>query len=276
MTAAADTRYSRRLDGFAADQPSLLACVLLVGGCVNGLAVRVLEAWQLHGLKQPLMGVSPFEIVALFVAAQLIAGPGVRRFDLAPWPELAFGAALLVPSSAAAWVAVAVYAAYGAVQTTHERRNGFILVLALATCSIWSSVILKWLAGPATVLEAHAAWVLLSPFRPDISATGNVVGVPEGHNLIVMTACTAASSLPKALLGLIALVKLAGGKRGPHLWAALAMVVGLQVAANTFRLALMASSGPVYAAVHGSIGANVFDALQTLMVVGLALWTVRS
>ena len=62
------------------DTAGLLAVLLLVGGSLNGLFVRVLEAWQLHGLDSPLMGVSPFEILAIVVGARAIlaSAPSVQ------------------------------------------------------------------------------------------------------------------------------------------------------------------------------------------------------
>ena len=276
MTAVVDAgeiRGDAGIDGAAA---SLLTGALLVGACLNGLAVRVLEAWRRHGIESPLMGITPFEIIAILVAARLVMQPDARRTALWPWPELALGAAMLVPSSAVVWGAVAVYSLLGVRCASPGRRGGIALFLALAACSIWSSVLLKWIAGPAAALEAHAVWALLSPWRPDMAVTGNVVGVPEGHNLIIMIACTAASGVPKALLGLVALVMLAGGGGGRRTALAGVMVAGLHAAVNTLRLMLMAWSGALYLLIHGPIGANAFDAAQTLLVVALGLWAAKA
>ena len=258
------------------DTGALLAAVLLVGGSLNGLLVRVLEAWQLHGFDSPLLGVSSFEILATVVGARAILASDSTAGSFRSWPELAFGAAMLVPSSAASWFAVAAYALLGATRSQGEGRAGYLLFLALALCSIWSSVLLKWWAGPAAALDAHAVWGILSWFRSDLAVAGNVVGVPTGHNLIIMTACTSASLTPKALLGLAALNMLADGKVGRRLGAAAVAVAVLSVGINLLRLLLMASSADLYALIHGPVGANGFDALQTLAVVGLGLWAARA
>ena len=258
------------------DTGNLLTVLLLAGGCLNGLLVRISEAWQMHGLESPLMGISPFEILAIVIGARAILASGPAVSALAPWPELALGAAMLAPSSAVAWVAVAAYALLGAAQSQGERRAGFLLFLALAACSIWSSVLLKALAGPVAALDARAVWGILTWFRNDMVLTGNVVGVPTGHNLIILTACTSASVMPKALLGVAALTMLAGGRSARRLGLATAGVAAVCIAINLLRLTLMASSGDLYALVHGPIGANVFDAAQMLAAAGFGLWAVRS
>ena len=258
------------------DSASLLAVMLLVGGSLNGLAVRMAESWQLHGLESPLLGVSPFEVLAIAVGARAIwAGGGHAASAYFPLPELILGASLLVPSSSLAWFGVAFYGLIGALGASRERRAGFLLFVALAGCSIWSSVLLKWWAGPASAFDAHAVWTILSWLRPGLAVTGNVVGVPEGHNLIIMTACTSASGLPKALLGLAALTVLANRPLSRRLALAAAGVAVLSVAINLTRLVLMASSGDLYTLIHGPVGANVFDLIQTLVVIGIGLWAER-
>ena len=263
-------------DGTRAETGNLLAALLLVGGSLNGLAVRVLESWQLHGLDSPFFGVSPFEVLAIVVGARAILATSADTSIFYPWPEILLGAALLVPSSALAWFCVAAYGLTNAWQATGERRTGYLIFAALAGCSIWSSVLLKYWAGPASVLDARAVWSILSLIRADIEVTGNVVGVPTGHNLIIMTACTSASLLPKALLGLTALAVLAGGVKGNRLALGVAAVAAASIAINVLRLAIMASSADLYALVHGPIGANGFDLAQTLSVIGLGLWVTRS
>jgi len=257
------------------DSANLLVTLLLVGASLNGLAVRMAESWQLHGLDAPLMGISPFEILAMVIGAKAILSSGRPRTSFYPWLELILGAAMLFPSSALAWFAIAFYGLFAARETDGERRAGFLLFVALAGCSIWSSVLLKWWAGPASALDAHTVWRILSWLRNDLAVSGNVVGVPTGHNLIIMTACTSASLLPKALLGLAALNHLAGARFGRRFALAAALAAMLSVAINILRLSLMASSGDFYLFVHGPVGANIFDMGQTLAVVGLSLWAAR-
>ena len=276
VTYALAARETWREQKFARLSPAdVLVGALLAGACLNGFAVRVLEAWQLHGLDNPLLGISPFEILAVFVALRAILS-AQDEVPASLYPELGLGVAMLWPSSVVAWFAIAAYALIKATAAAGQRRAGCLLLLAVAGCSIWSSLLLKWLAGPAAGLDAQAVGWLLAWVRGDIVVTGNVVGVPMGHNLIIMTACTSASGLAKAMLGLAGLMLLAGGAAPGRLWPALALAPMLSVAVNLMRLSLMASSSDLYQFTHGPIGANIFDATQTLLVVGLGLWAARS
>jgi hypothetical protein len=254
----------------------LLVPVLLTGACLNGLIVRIQEAWQLHGFEEPLLGVSPFEIVAIVLGAVLLAQSEPASKERWPWLELTLAALLLLPSSSVTWFAIAAYATWRAVWAKGQQRTGFVLFLAVAACSIWSSVLLKWVADAAASLEAHIVWAMLAPWRPDIEVTGNVVGVPTGHNLVILIACTSASSLPKALLGTFALTKLAGGSDYRRLAAAMGLVAAAHVVFNLLRLSLMAWSGELHHLIHGPTGANVVDAVQTLIVVALAMRAART
>lgn len=254
----------------------LLPAVLLVGASLNGLAVRVLEAWQLHGFEQPLMGVSPFELLAIFVGARALMQAAPASEPWFPVPEVALGAAMLFPSSTAAWFAIAAFGLLRARTAESERRTGLLVFVALAACSIWSSVLLKWWAGPASAFDAHAVYALLTRLRPDMAVTGNVVGVPNAHNLVILTACTSASGLPKALLGIGALTLLANGLDRRRMGLALVATLLLNPAVNLLRLSLMAWSSEFYLLIHGPVGANLFDLAQTAIVVGLGMWAARS
>jgi hypothetical protein len=116
---------------------------------------------------------------------------------------------------------------------------------------------------------------VLGWLRPDIAQAGNVVGNRELHSLVVMTACTTADALPSAAIALVAVAMLLGTVDRKRLPWALALLFLLYGVANTARLAAMAWSGEVYQLVHGPIGANVYDALQTLVVLGLGNWASR-
>lgn len=182
----------------------VLPALIMVGAAVNGLLVRVVED---AGAGSLTLGLSPFQIVTLFVAASLSL---TRGSDAVPRPRIASAldiAALmliLVPNSAVSWLALALYAAAHVAFQTDERRQGAMLFLALALTALWSSVILRWLAAPVTAAEAILVGQLLAPFRPDIVQTANVIGNPETHSLILMTRCTTTDALPAAIVALSA------------------------------------------------------------------------
>ena len=264
------------LEGLAARLPA----VLLIGGCLNGFVVRIIEIVGTAGPSSLTLGLSPFELIALLVAAKLALGtPTTVDLGLG-WAEIATLSVLMLPSSAASWAAVAGYAVVHAIRSARSNDNAqraaALLFLALALCALWSSVVLKALAVPVTQAEAFLVGQLVALVRPDIVQSGNVIGNPETHSLILMTACTTANGLPLALLALVAVTRLLGGsdwRRMPMAAAGLAFLYGMS---NIVRLAIMSLSGDAYAITHGPIGANIFDGLLTLGVLTLGGWASRS
>jgi hypothetical protein len=268
------------LEGAAARLPA----ILLIGGCLNGFAVRIIETLTTDGLNSLTLGLSPFELIALLVAAKLGLKPGTLPAGPVRlgWCEIAALVVLVLPSSAASWAAVALYAVVHLVRSAHggslgndrDQQTAALLFLALALCALWSSVALKALAGPVTSAEAFIVGQLVALVRPDIVQSGNVIGNPATHSLILMTACTTANGLPVALLALVAVTCLLGGgsQRLPRAAISLALFYAVT---NIVRLAIMSLSGDAYALAHGPIGANIFDGLQTLAVLVLGNWASR-
>ena len=135
---------------------------------------------------------------------------------------------------------------------------------------------LKAWAGPVTSAEAFFVGQLVALVRPGIVQSGNVIGNPEVHSLILMTACTTANGLPLALVALAAVGFFLGGCDRDRLIRSAGCLAVLYMSANIIRLGFMSLSGEAYALAHGPIGANIFDGLQSLAVVLLGNWASRS
>jgi len=245
----------------------------MIGAALNGLIVTIV-AGVAEGGGGLTFGISPFQLVALFVAAKLSLSPDETGPAAAGtlWLESLIVAMILVPSSAVSWLALAIYAGYQTYHSNGGRRTGALIFLAVGLASLWSSVILKWIALPVTTAEAYVLTQALSLLRPDILQVANVVGNPDTHSLILMTKCTTADALPLAAVALAAVAYLMGDVNQRKLKRALLALCGLYVVANLLRLAGMAWSAEAYGLVHGPIGANVFDLFQVLLVLGLGNW----
>ena len=243
-----------------------LPAILLLAGALNGFAVRIAEQWQLNTGQAILMGISPFELIAIAVAASLYfetAKPTQPGFGAA---EVLFLASLMIPSSTASWMATAAYAFFHATRSASGERTASVLFVALALCSIWSSVIMKWIAVPVTTAEASILWHMLSVFRDDIHLSGNIIGIPGGHQVILMIACATVYGLPKAMLGLTAIALYLGPINVKHLIKSAVVVVAFYAFANLIRLCIMTWSDPAFQLAHGPMGANIFDAVISFIV----------
>ncbi|MDX2156770.1 MAG: hypothetical protein SFW09_09685 [Hyphomicrobiaceae bacterium] len=252
-----------------------LPAAIMLGGSLNGLAVRIVEELAANGFTSLSLGIGPFQLIALLVAARLCLSPDASEHRLPGWLHAAAVVLLLVPSSSFSWLVVALYAAAQACAASGRQRTGAAVFLAVALCAIWSSVALKWLAAPVTAAEAYVVGQLVGLVRPDIVQSGNVIGIPDQHNLVLMTACTTADALPWAALALVSVALLLGNPEPRRTFAAVAILAVAYALANAARLGAMSWSGDMYALIHGPIGRNVFDLLQTVAVLGLGSWASR-
>lgn len=253
-----------------------LTAVIMFGGALNGLAVRLIEGMVNGGATSFGLGVGPFVLIALAVAARFSFDAPSAAPIVPAWVNALALTMLLVPSSAISWAVVAGYAAVVARRTTDRARTGALLFLAMGLTALWSSVALKWLATPITTAEASLVTAVVGWLRPDIVQAGNVIGNPETHSLVLMSACTTADALPNAALAVVAVGVFLGRIDGRRLGLALLGLAAGYAAANTLRLAAMAWSADHYAFVHGPIGANIFDLAQSAAVLALGNWVART
>ncbi|MEL7049028.1 MAG: hypothetical protein AAFO75_08735 [Pseudomonadota bacterium] len=265
------------------ETPAAVLLIILLGGCINGYAVHITEAMIVPGMASLFLGLSPFDLIVVFVATSLILeateppDPSRQTSEASigiGWADAFAVIALLIPSSTVSWCVVAAYAGYRAFQSSGPRQVGLMFFIVLALCSLWSSVGMKVFGVTITSLEAAVVATLLSTFKDGVVHTGNVVGNPEHFTLIVMAACSTLDGLPKALLGLTAVLWLTGALSSRTLLTSGTALVAIYTIANFARLTVMATSQDLYQLAHGPIGAGIFDGLIVISVFALSMvWT---
>ena len=248
---------------------------VLVIAVANGLSARVIEAWRDGTASGLVPGVSPFELLALVVGLTLLAARSSTTDHRLGWPEVATGLMLLVPSSTVAWAGASAYAALIARTERGDRRTGALLICALSVAAVWSSLGVRLVSGPVTTYEAGLVSLVLAAVDPDLIRTGNVIGRLGGHHLVILPACTSAEALPRALVAMAALAHFAGARDVRRIAVAAGLGAFAFVAANTARLAFMATSSDAYAFAHGPTGASLFDGIQVSIVLAVAFWASR-
>ena len=157
-----------------------LPVVIMIGAALNAFIVRAAEQIGANDAQAFGLGISPFQLVTLFVAARLSLAVGDSGRFAPPWFEAIVLVMILVPSSSVSWLALAIYAAAGARHARGERRIGAMLFLGLALSALWSSVVLKWLAAPVTSAEALDVGQMLAVLRPDIVHMDSTFGMGGG------------------------------------------------------------------------------------------------
>lgn len=257
----------------------LLPVLVVLGAALNGFTVRIVEAIQTGTGAGLALGASPFELIAVGVGAYLIATAQHAELNPPRLPVFEGAAllALLVPSSLFSWLVLVVYSAYLTWRTRGQARQGAMLVLALAVCAIWASILIRWFAVPLTSAEAALMTGVLSLLDGSVSAAGNLIMNGQGHDILLLARCSSASLLPMAMVAYLALVLLDGSmlERRRILTGALGLA-GVLVAANWVRLSVMLISAEWYEIGHGPIGASLFDVVQTGVTVAAAWRATKS
>ena len=255
-----------------------VAALLLTGGCLNGLAFRVVTAWKTDGAEAALglFGVSPIEILVMAIATRLMLAGGDRLSPATTrTAALLFALPVLWPSSSAAWVSVGLYAVFIAASASGRARSAALLFAGLAVQALWASLG-EPIAGKIVLpLDAAIVAGALSLVRSGVVQLGNVVGDVDGHRIVVLVGCSSVHALPLALLGWAALCLEGHAALPAGAWrAASLLAVGL-IALNLGRLVIMAWSADAYALAHGPWGGLAYDTASILAILTAAAATRR-
>ena len=247
-----------------------LAAVLLAGGALNGVVYRVVEAFKHPGGEAPFefLGISPFELLVVTVAAQLLWQSGPMAFGR--WGAACVVACMALiwwPSSLISWPLTGALAGIVLVQARGRARAGAILFAALAAWEVWSAILEPLAANSLVDSDALFVAGLLSVVREGVVHAGNIVGAAGGHRIVILDGCSTAHFVPLAILGASALLFARGVRMSVSLVGVVVALAVALVAMNLVRLSLMAWSADLYALVHGSTGAVAFDTLASLLVV---------
>lgn len=253
-----------------------VTALLLVGGCLNGLAFRIIAAWKTDGAEAALglFDVSPIEILVMVIAGRLMLAGGDRLS-----PATTRGAALLFalpvlwPSSSAAWICVGLYAAFIAASSSAAARFAALLFAGLAAHALWSSLGEPIAGNIILPLDAAAVGGVLSLVRSGVAQLGNVVGDMDGHRIVVLVGCSSVHALPLALLGWAALSLEGRASLPAGAWREAALLAAFLVVFNLGRLAIMAWSAEAYTLAHGLWGGLAFDTVSTLAILAAAAAT---
>lgn len=240
---------------------------ILLTGWLHSAASRLPDIWGTGADAGPAGPVGPLELLILAIAIagtlQVPVAIGLGR------AAFAAAAVLLLPSTLSAEAATLVFAVWAARQTQGQARAGVLLFAGLAACGLW------WIVGERIIgagmlnVDAMAVQAVLGSLVPDIERVGNVVGIANGHRIVVFAGCSTLNALPLIVLGVTAL-SLRQGRLTPTFWRRVLAVSAIYAVANLLRLTLLATSAQLYHVGHGPWGMMTFDAVATLLPLWLA------
>lgn len=258
MTAVVATLRNIRFPG-----ASVLVCF---AACVGGLMARVME--DVRGAEPTLLlGLSPLELLVIFVAGRALAlagdeAPGVDPHRISGLHLLAaFG--LLAPSGAVAWGVLGAFALVRSLWASRQARLALLLFVALAASELWMSVGFKAVASFLLPLDAQIAALTLALLGFPTQVVGNVIDVSGGNNIVVLVTCATLHRMPLALVAALALAAPAAPRQ--LMQVGVLVVIGY-AALNLARLTAMGVSLDLYSFLHDGAGASLYDAAQTALV----------
>lgn len=253
--------------------PFVALAILLVGGCLNGMMADIGESAQRDGWGAAvhLFGVS------LFVPIIAAIGLWLMR-EQQSWPRYLFLAAPLyailvsLPSSAASWAALALFAGLIAATTRGKTRLGAWLFVGLALSSLWIMIGFKFFVEPLTLLDSWLTFKLLGALGFVVERSGNILTQASGFSVVILADCSSFKGLPLALLSFIALAMFFGAElRDKRLWQTLALALVLAIVINILRLTLLSLSPELHASIHSDTGKGIYDMMLTFVILALTL-----
>ena len=261
--------------------PILIVRLLLLGGCLNGLAVDMGTSWQEEGVGGifHLFGIGFFSPIIIGIAlwkmgqGAMIIGPGLERVLLYGVP--AFAILVLLPSSTVSWLAVALFALALSATGRDNLRFGAALFLGVALSALWLNFGAKLLIEPLTTLDAIITQHTLGLIGIHATRSGNILTQDSGFSVIVLADCSTWKGLPLEILSFIAVSTFAGANlKARRFWISAALVTASMVLANIIRLVLISLTPELHAALHGDEGKNLYDFARMMIIFVTAFWMI--
>jgi exosortase/archaeosortase family protein len=258
------------------DRGRLLAGLLVIG-FVNGIVIRVGDAFDSRGLLDLVM--NTFDISAIVWIALIVAivfllrsrSSPVRHTDQVVAASAA--AAFLVPVAPLSWIALsglAIYTLYTSPKGSFAHRGGAI-VLAITVPMLWSRVAFSLLSDPILDFDA-----VLVGWTVGTERLGNTIGFSDGSGYLwIAPACSSLTNASLAVLCWVLFTQVFYRERtlGEQWWCALACLA--VIALNVTRLSLIASYPEQQEVLHGPVGETVANWATLAAILGICALGVR-
>jgi hypothetical protein len=253
---------------------------LLVLGCVNGFAARVIQSVNELGWVEAFLRAFDISVIALLaclVGMELIFRIKPQEADSVRSSDIAVGAAYLLlvalPISGLSWLAVTILSFYLLffVSGPSSRRRGAVVLLALTVPMLWSRLLFQFWANSILAIDASfVGWILRT------NRTGNMVGFADSSGtLVILPPCSSLANVSLAILCWVTISQLVRHRWSlvDVLWCLLACVS--VIAVNVARICLMGLNGSHYNAMHNTWGDTVANVIMLSLTVGISLLGVR-
>jgi hypothetical protein len=226
-------------------------------------------------LATELAAVGIFQCMAWYAVFHLLLASD-RRLQ-ARWQDVMVCAllslCLLLPTSRSLWIAATGGALYLGIFSAGDRklRAAGIVLAALSVQQFWGHMLFELFSFPLLRAETAAVGSILDVTGAGATWQQNVIAVPSGHAIVILSACSSFHNISIALLCWVTISRL----RALH-WclrdvAFGALIAGSVVVLNGSRLYLMALSNDLYTYWHQGAGSQIFAIGVSLLVLLLSL-----
>jgi hypothetical protein len=245
-------------------------------GCASGLASRVIQSINQHGLADALFGT--FEISAI-VWLSCAAGVtlvlrdrtiGIRSSELGL--GVGFVVLIILPIGPLSWLAVTALSVYVIFcESSASSRRGALILLATTVPMLWSRLLFQFLASLILQVDASLVGWILGTHR-----TGDIVEFADGSGLLViLPACSSLANLSLAFLCWVTVSQLVCHKKSASdlLWCLMACISVMAV--NVTRISIAGLSQWHYTTFHNPWGEAVGNIIMLGLIVGFSAVGVR-
>lgn len=243
---------------------SFLMVGLYAVGLVNALGAEIVFQIEADSALKAVGGLNMVVLLACGVGLYLSARRRSEPIGLLDCVAgLLFAAIIMVPYGRVSWLGVGLLAAYDLASSRRDPvavAAGLVFVM-LAVQRAVVPVMVNLLAEPLTALDATLVAGLLRIAEYDASRSSNLISSGDGYTLVVMIGCSSVHNVSIGILCWLSLTRVVRSAWCAADWFAGAAVVLTIVVLNVLRMTIMAASPSLYTALHGEIGAYIFDLL---------------
>jgi len=250
---------------------------LLILGCANGLASKIIQAINRLGLSDALFG--SFDTSAIVWIACVVGNVLIfrdqRKSDISTTDiAVALTSSLLIilPVGVASWASVSLLSLYLYLTSRPSAtRQGALVIFAVTVPMLWSRILFQLFAK--FILECDASLV---GFVLGTRRTGNMIEFADGSGqLVILSPCSSLANVSLAILCWVTISRLVEHRRssGDIFWCSCACFS--VVAVNVVRMSMMGLSVRDYETIHSNSGNFVVNAIILTVTVMFCLAGVR-
>lgn len=150
------------------------------------------------------------------------------------------------------------------------------VLLALSIHLVWAPIVFQLFTPELLRADAGIVGAMLRYLRPDIVWSDNSFHAPGGHSVSLIGGCSSFNNVSVAVLACATTTMLARTQWVRRDIATVAIACVVMILVNAVRICLLAWSSESHSFWHDGAGAQILGMAQTIVILLIAWWGVRS